>query len=232
VPVAEAAPRWRVDLHVHSCYSPDSLSDPAALIARARAAGLDRVAITDHNQIAGALAARQLAPDLVIVGEEITLDGGGELIAYFVKERVPAGLSAAEAIAELRRQGAAISVSHPVDRFRDSALGEKMVRAIAGDLDALEVRNARCLSMTDNFRAESLARELNLAPTAGSDAHWVRELGAASIIVPPFADSEEAFLSSLRQGEVEGRASGIFVRLATTYAKWHKKRVAGMITAG
>jgi len=59
------------------------------LIARAREIGLNRIAVTDHNTIEGALEAHRLAPDLVLVGEEIVTETGGELIAYFVQEAVP-----------------------------------------------------------------------------------------------------------------------------------------------
>ena len=83
---------WRVDLHMHTWVSPDSRPIPRRLIERAREIGLNRIAVTDHNTIEGALEAHRLAPDLVIVGEEIDTETGGELIAYFVQEAVPPDL--------------------------------------------------------------------------------------------------------------------------------------------
>ena len=74
---------WKVDLHSHTIYSRDCLTPVAALIERARALGLDKIAVTEHNNLDGALAAKKLAPDLVIVGEEIKTTHG-EIIAYFV----------------------------------------------------------------------------------------------------------------------------------------------------
>ena len=86
----------RVEFHCHSIASEDSLSRPEDLIRTCRKKGIDRLVITDHNTIAGALAARELAPDLVIVGEEI-LTEEGEFLAAFVEEEVPPGLPVMEA---------------------------------------------------------------------------------------------------------------------------------------
>ncbi len=103
---------WKVDLHSHTIYSKDCLTRAADLITRARAVGLDKIAVTEHNRLDGALAAKKLAPDLVIVGEEI-MTTHGEIIAYFVSEVVPRGLSPQETIRRLRDQGAVISIPHP-----------------------------------------------------------------------------------------------------------------------
>jgi predicted metal-dependent phosphoesterase TrpH len=215
---------WRSDLHLHTRFSRDSVTEPAALIARARKLGLNRIAVTDHNTIAGALAAREIAPDLVIIGEEIVLEGGGELIAYYVQEWVPPRLPVDEALRRLREQGAVISVSHPLDRLRKSALGEPRTLAIMDRLDALEVFNARCLLGGDNRRAAELAASYGKAITAGSDGHTLREVGAGYLLLPPFEDTAEAFLASLRRARAGGRLTGIWPHFASTYAKRVKKR--------
>lgn len=211
---------WKVDLHTHTSASYDSKTDPAALIARAREVGLDRVAITDHNTLDGALIARGLAPDLVIVGEEIETETGGELIAYFVREAVPGGLSLAETIRRLRAQGAVISVSHPLDRLRTTALGERLTRENIAQVDALEVFNARCLRSGDNQRAARLAAEHGKLVTAGSDAHTLGELGRGYLLMPPFADDPDSFRASLLHAQVGGRLSGIWPHFASTFAKF------------
>jgi predicted metal-dependent phosphoesterase TrpH len=216
-------PQWRVDLHTHTCFSSDSTTAPADLIARGRAVGLDRVAVTDHDTIEGALVARRLAPDFIIVGEEIRTATGGELIAYFVRERVPPGLSLAETIGRLREQGAVISVSHPVDRLRDSPLGERLTLQIIAQVDALEVFNARCLLAADNHRAAGLAARYGKAITAGSDAHTLAEVGRGYLSLPPFEHTPEAFLASLRQATAGGRLSGIWPHFASTWAKLRKR---------
>lgn len=215
---------WRVDLHMHTWASPDSRTDPAALVERAREAGLNRIAVTDHNTLEGALAAQQLAPDLVIVGEEIATETGGELIAYFVRELVPQGLPLAEALRRLHAQGAVISVSHPVDRLRGSALGEQATLAVIDQVDALETFNARCLLAADNRRAAELAARHHKLATAGSDAHTLAEVGAGYVSLPPFKNTPEAFRASLARGKPGGRLTGPLPHFASTFAKLAKPR--------
>lgn len=211
-----------MDLHTHTWASPDCQTPPASLIERAREAGLQRLAVTDHNTISGALEAQALAPEFVIIGEEIETDSGGELIAYFVTKPVPAGLSVEEALRRLRQQGAVISVSHPLDRLRGSAMGARHTQEIIADVDALEGFNARCLLGVDNRRAQTLAAEHGKMLTAGSDAHTLAEVGAGFVTLPPFKASAESFLASLKRGHVGGRLSGIGPHFASTWAKIRK----------
>ncbi len=112
-----------VEFHCHTNASKDSLTQPADLIAAARHKGIDRLIITDHNTIAGARAAQVLEPELIIIGEEI-MTTRGEILASFVTEEIPAGITPQEAIRRLKDQGAFISVSHPFDKFRSGAWEE------------------------------------------------------------------------------------------------------------
>ena len=153
-----------------------ALRGPEDAIARARSIGLDKLAITEHNNLAGALRAKELAPDLIIVGEEI-MTTHGELIAYFVQEEGPRDLSPQETVRRLREQGAVISIPHPLDSLRNSAMGMANVLKVNDQVDALEVRNARCVRPQDNLAALALAQERGLLTTAGSDAHIPFELG-------------------------------------------------------
>ena len=97
------------ELHCHTVYSMDSSNRVDVLIRAARERGIQRLAITDHNTIEGAQRAKELAPDLVVVGEEV-LTERGELIAYYVKEEVSKGLSVNETLRRLKAQGAFISI--------------------------------------------------------------------------------------------------------------------------
>ncbi len=217
---------WRVELHCHSRYSFDSLTSPEAIVAACQERGIDRIAITEHNNIAGALAVQQLAPELVIVGEEIKT-GEGEVIAWFVCEEVPRGLSLAETIARLKDQGAVIGVPHPLDSLRGgSALGLEATLRIIDQVDAIEVLNARCVRAFDNTAARKLAREHGKLMTAGSDAHSAGEIGTATVLMPPFHDAE-SFRASLARGTIEGGRSSQVVRFYSTYAKLYKRLFAG-----
>ena len=194
---------------------------PEQFVAACRRKGIDRVAITDHNAIAGALAAQQIAPDLVIVGEEIKTDCG-EITAYYLKELVPPGLPVREAIARVRAQGGVVGVSHPCDRYRREAMGADRLLPIIDLVDALEVFNARCLAPGDNDCARSMAEQHGKLMFAGSDAHTALELGRATVRMPPF-DSPESFKVSLRQAHLQARLSSPLVHFASTYAKLVKR---------
>ncbi len=213
--------RWNVDLHSHTLWSKDCLTSFETIIRLCEQRGIHRIAITDHNTADSALKIHALAPELVIPGEEI-MTPQGEILAYFVQESVPAGLSPEETIRRLRDQGAIISVSHPFDRLRKGAWQEADLLRIADQVDAIEVFNARCLFRQDNVRAMDFARQRGLPGTAGSDAHTPPEYGRASLQMQPF-NSPSEFLDALRCAQVVERLSPWFVHVGSKAAKWSKK---------
>lgn len=211
-----ANPHWKIDFHCHSRYSADSRSELKALIRRAKEIGLDRLVLTDHNTIRGALAAREMESDYVIVGEEI-LTTRGELLAFFVEKEIPRGLQPEEAIARLREQGAFVSVSHPFDLQRH---GWRMndLEAVAPLVDAVEVFNARSILHKTNEQAARFAQERNLLGTAGSDAHLLGELGRTVMQIAPFTSAEE-LRAALPCAIIQAKYSSIFVHFGSTLAK-------------
>lgn len=211
----------KVDFHIHTCYSQDSLTSLEDVINAARSRGLDRVAITDHNRLEGALRLREMAPELAIVGEEV-LTTEGELICYFLEEEVPAGLSPEEAIARVRDQGGIVGIPHPMDQVRRETMVSGALARIRGQLDCVEVFNARCLLPTDNRRAAVWAAEMGLPGTAGSDAHHPSEIGRAYVEMPPF-NGREDFLEKLAQGRIQGRLSPLWVHLLSTWARMRQR---------
>lgn len=215
---------WKVDLHTHTIYSKDCLTQTIKLVEQARRVGLQKIAVTEHNRLDGALVAKAMAPDLIIVGEEIKTTHG-EIIAYFVKEEVPRGLSPQETIARLREQGAVISIPHPLDSVRSSAMRLANVLTVIDQVDALEVLNARCVLERDNLAAAALAQEHGKLLTAGSDAHTPAELGRCYLEMPPFEDTGASFLAALALAKVGGVISPFWPHFASTYAKWRKRFV-------
>lgn len=212
---------WNVDLHSHTLWSKDCLTPFETIIRKCEQRGVDRIAITDHNTAEGALAFQKIAPNLVIVGEEI-MTPQGEILAYFVQESVPAGLSPEETIRRLRDQGAVISVSHPFDRYRKGAWREEDLSRIMGLVDAIEVFNARCVRPEDNQLAAAFAQRHGLIGTAGSDAHTPVEYGRAMTRLQPFHDAE-SFRQALQTAQYVERLSPFYVHFGSTYAKWMKK---------
>ena len=215
------AERWLVEMHSHTCWSKDCVVSFDAIIRRCEKLGISRIAITDHNTADGALAMQKLAPDLVIVGEEI-MTTQGELLGYFMHESIPAGLSPEETIKRLREQGAAISVSHPFDRLRKGAWLEADLRRIMHLVDAIEVFNARCIFPQDNAKAIAFAQENQLLGTIGSDAHSRVEYARALAQMQPFEGPAD-FLVSLKQADFVRRYSSVLVHAYSKTAKWSKK---------
>lgn len=213
----------RVEFHCHTIFSNDSLTTAERLVDTCHRKGLGRVVVTDHNTITGALAAYALDPELVIVGEEI-MTTRGEILAAYVTEAIPRGLSPQETIRRLRDQAAFISVSHPFDSWRSGAWKLEDLLEIAPLVDAIEIFNARCLLAEDNRRAMEFARQHNLPGTAGSDAHAAFELGAATLLLPQFAGPAE-LRKVVGQGIVQGRLSPFWVHFVSHYARLRKKVV-------
>ena len=211
----------RVEFHCHTTYSKDSLTDPKELVLACQRKKIDRVIITDHNSIAGALLAQKIDPQRVIVGEEI-MTTQGELLASFVNEEIPAGLPPLKAIELLRAQEAFISVSHPFDRWRDGHWKEADLLEIVPLVDAIETFNARCMLHRFNDQAHNFAHLHNLPGTAGSDAHALYEVGKAVVLLPDFADAQELKMI-IRQGLQETSLSSPLVHLSSRYASWSKK---------
>ena len=212
---------YRTEFHCHTIYSKDSLVTPAQLVKTCHRKKIDKVVITDHNSIQGAVAAWKIAPELVIIGEEIMTTKGEILGAYLIEE-IPAGLSPLETIKRLRAQGAFISIAHPFDTTRHGHWQEEDLFEILPLVDAIETFNARCLLPSMNEKAANFAARFQLPATVGSDAHSLFELGRATLTLPKFNSAHE-LRAVIRQGQPQTHRSGIPARFASRYAVFHKK---------
>jgi len=146
----------RADLHNHTYFSPDSILSPEQVVERVHRAGLDCIAITDHNTVRGGLAVREIADGFqVIVGEEVrTADG--EVLGLFLEEDIPRGLPARETIALIKAQGGIVGVPHPFDHLR-SALNEAEMEALIAEIDFIEALNSRIVFAVHNKLALEFA---------------------------------------------------------------------------
>ena len=210
-----------VEFHSHTNASHDSLTRPADLIAAARLKRVDRLVITDHNTIAGALAAQALDPELVIVGEEI-MTTRGEILAAFVTEEIPAGLTPQEALRRLKDQGAFISVSHPFDKLRSGGWMEADLLNILPQVDAIEVYNSRCMFPRFNKAAKRFAERHNIPGTVGSDAHAAFEVGRSLLVLEQFEGADE-MRKVIRRGIPQVKWSPPWFHLTSRYAVIQKK---------
>lgn len=211
----------KLEFHCHTNASKDSLTRPEDLVRAARKKGLDRLVITDHNSIAGAVAAQRLDPELVIVGEEI-MTTRGEILAAYVTEEIPAGLTPLETIRILREQGAFISVSHPFDAWRKGGWKEADLLEIIPHVDAIEIFNSRCMDPRFNQRAMAFAEKHNLPGTVGSDAHAIFEVGKSVVWLDPF-QGPDGMREVIWQAKYQMKLSPWWVHFVSTYAKRKKK---------
>jgi glycosyltransferase involved in cell wall biosynthesis len=190
-----------VDLHMHTDHSYDCATPVEVLLATAKARGLGAIAVTDHNEISGALEAQAKAEGIkVIVGEEVKTAHQGEVIGLFIREKIPRGLTLEETIAEIKRQGGLVYVPHPFDRMHSVPDYEHLV-ANLDDIDAIEVFNPRVAISEFNEEAVRFAAKYRIVAGAGSDAHVTAGLGSVRIRMPDF-DGPEEFLESLRLADI------------------------------
>ena len=193
------APSARVDLHCHTSASFDGVSDPAALVARAAERGLTHVAITDHDTLDGAFRARDAAPAgiTVLIGCEVHTREG-DLVLVFLEQPIGRGLSARDAIAAGREQGAVIGIPHPYDHARRSLLLQPANEELVGLVDWVESRNARVTRQAANERAAALAARLAVPGIGVSDAHALIEVGRTYTAMSGDPATAASLLAALR----------------------------------
>jgi predicted metal-dependent phosphoesterase TrpH len=197
-------PLIEVDLHMHTDHSPDCATPVEVLLETARDRGLGAIAITDHNEVSGALEARRIAERMgdikVIVAEEVKTAEQGEVIGLFLEEKIPKGLTMAETIAAIRAQGGLVYVPHPFDRFHSVPDYEHLLD-IVEEIDILEVFNPRVALTAFNEEAERFARKYRIVPGAGSDSHVAQGLGSVRVRIHDF-DGPAEFLEAMRDADI------------------------------
>jgi predicted metal-dependent phosphoesterase TrpH len=207
-------PLLDVDLHMHTDHSGDCATPVEVLLATAHEQGLGAIAVTDHNEISGALEASRQAEGLgsnppvkVIVAEEIKTAEQGEVIGLFIKEKIPRGLSLRETVAEIHDQGGLVYVPHPFDRMHSVPDYEHLL-PIIDEVDAIEVFNPRVAIGAFNDEAARFAAKYRIPAGAGSDSHVAQGLGSVRNRMHDF-DGPAEFLQSLRDAEIITRPSSL-----------------------
>lgn len=232
-------PAGRADLHVHTHHS-DGQDSPGQILEWAARIGLDVIAITDHDAIDGALIAAELArqhdgaPE-VVVGEEVS-SRDGHVLALFISQLVPPGLSAEETVSAIHAQGGLAVAAHPYWRTtmldRDGRLYGLGDRIADVKVDAVEVLNGGFTpSMIGaNRRASWVAEALGRTPVGGSDAHVRHAIGWAHT---RFAGTSASDLRhSIETGQTQAGRSRINPIGLRRYATWSIGRLRLQAQAG
>ncbi|MDP9467482.1 MAG: PHP domain-containing protein [Chloroflexota bacterium] len=217
------------DFHVHTRFSRDSLLSEDRFVRLALERGLTHVAITNHNNVEGAVAARERVTALgledrlhIVLGEEVS-SADGEIVGIYLTETIPAGLPADETADAIHAQGGLVSIPHPYDPFRRSHIREAALLRLAeaGKIDAIEVFNSRVTFARHNEEAAALAARYDIPGIACSDAHSGLEVGMSFNALPAF-DSADELRAALRENEWHGSRSTKLIHLTTRWAVWSK----------
>lgn len=202
----------KVDFHVHTRYSPDSVIDYPSLVEGCRAAGLDAVAIMDHDVIEGAFDfARRSAEATsrgewaprIIVGEEVRTSGG-EICGLFLSEWLPKGRHPMETMEAIRAQGGLVYIPHPFDLLKFKRLKARDLESCSEVIDVLEEFNGKPRLPLANVLAGRFLRDHDFPRAAGSDSHEPTHLGAGHVELDDFEGPAD-LLVKLRGGRVVGR---------------------------
>jgi hypothetical protein len=224
---SDQAPRVFADFHIHMRYSRDSILTEERLIHNAMERGLTHIAVTNHNNVEGAVAVRDKAAEMgvddrltVILGEEVST-ADGEVVGIFLQRTIPRGLSAEETADEIHAQGGLVSIPHPFDPFRRHHISEVPLTRLAeaGKIDAVEVFNSRVTFQRHNLAAAEFAARYGLPGISASDSHAGYEVAMSFNILPPFADAAQ-LKAVLPDVEWHGSRSSFLVHLSTRWAVW------------
>jgi predicted metal-dependent phosphoesterase TrpH len=207
----------KVDMHIHTSCSPDSLILIDNLLESCDYKGIDCVAVTDHDTAEGALRLHEIAPSRIIVGEEIHTTSG-EIIGLFLKETIRPWLSTMETIERIKDQGGLVFLPHPFDSLRGAVLDKHIRNEIYESIDIVEVYNSRNVFPWTNWKAAKFAAEKGILGGAGSDAHSRFELGRAHVVIEPF-DSADDFLLKLANAEIRGRKTPVILNFVSKIYK-------------
>jgi glycosyltransferase involved in cell wall biosynthesis len=213
-----------VDLHMHTDHSPDCATPVETLLETAADVGLGAIAITDHNEISGAIEARDKAnwQVKVIVAEEVKTADQGEVIGLFIEDKIERGMTLQETIAEIRRQGGLVYVPHPFDRMHSVPDYEHLLDVVE-DIDAMEVFNPRVAISAFNEEAARFAAKYRIVAGAGSDSHVAQGLGSVKIRMRDF-DGPEEFLESLRDADIVRKRQSLLYVQALKFLQTRSKR--------
>ena len=191
----------KIDLHMHTHYSPDATTTLKQVAQFAKKRGLDGVAITDHDTVQGALRLARQRRLLVIPGMEIETPKG-HVLALNIKKPIGKPLDTklilSEVIGNIHEAGGTAVMAHPASMLK-SGLGNKILSET--DLDAVEVVNSAAFPFfVSTYLSRRLAHQLKLPQTAGSDSHHPQEIGKAYTLVDSDSNVDDV-IEAIRKGK-------------------------------
>jgi predicted metal-dependent phosphoesterase TrpH len=238
------APMGTADLHLHTLAS-DGTAGVVEILEHVEAnTDLDLIAITDHDRIDAAVAARAIARERglraeVILGQEVS-SLGGHVLALFVEERIRPLRTLSATIAEIHDAGGIAIPAHPLVPYPLCAQGW-VLRGLLDRSDerfhpdAIETFNPTMLGRPWHAKVVRFADENGLAAVGNSDAHALGAIGAGWTEFPgrTAADLRAAIAAreTVFHGSFHGTSGQVrtFGRQLAKYGRDAKAGAAGRI---
>lgn len=211
----------KADLHVHTTYSSDSIISPRDLVFFAKKRGLNAVAVTDHNQVAGALKIAKETDFLIIPGTEVS-SADGHILGLNVHEVIPKGFGAEETVDRIHAAGGVAIACHPYAFFKGS-----VGKSVSAKFDAIEVINASAMPFKRSVtKAREAAKNFGLSQVAGTDAHYGPQIGYAYTVIDA-ESSVEAVAKAIVKGlcQPQGEPVPLILKLAKQF-QFVKRKIA------
>ena len=195
----------------------------SSVLQRCQDSGLGLVAITDHNNIRGALEARERGGIPVIVGEEIN-SSKGDVIGLFLEEDIPPQLTPLETVKRVKDQGGLVGIPHPFDCIRPTAMGLQSLTEVLPWVDFLEGYNAHTMLARDNRKGMEFAAQHSVPTVSCSDSHSALELGRTYTEVPSteLEWTPEGLMRAIRNGRCVGQRPSPWLLMTPAFAKIRK----------
>ena len=214
----------KLETHVHTKYSKDSLLCFWPLYLKCLVLKIEYIAITEHNNVYGGIEFRKFCEKHgnkvhVIVGEEI-LTNAGEIIGLYLKENIEHGLSPKETINEILKQGGIVYVPHPFDTNRQrTVLLEKEIEKNREYIDCIEIHNGRNMSSIYDIEQKKIAIKYGITAVIGSDAHTWIEIGRNYMKVDKAPITPGDFKNVVLKAEFKSKRSNMIVHQITKIVK-------------
>ncbi|MDP7080132.1 MAG: CehA/McbA family metallohydrolase [Candidatus Undinarchaeales archaeon] len=221
------------DLHSHTQYS-DGLRSPETMVRTAYELGLSGIAITDHDSTDSyerACAEAAKYDDFMIIPASEVSSGAGHVLAYGIREELPAGLPLTETTERIHAQGGVAVAAHPYSAnlgTQDPFDLDNIEEAELALLDGIEVYNSSVLFPGNaNELASALADKYQLARLGGSDAHYAWSLGTGLTVMPE-THTVDGFLQNIRDRKSEGHKPAVNDRFGTKVHRYLDYFVGGI----
>lgn len=219
----------KTEFHVHTRISKDSFLGKYLLLFMCKIHQIKCIAISDHNEIKGALKYKSFLERFnikVIVSEEI-LTCDGEIIGMFLNKKIEAGKTAKETVNEIKEQNGIVYIPHPYDKKRENTVIKKeALEEIIDDVELIEAYNGRNVSEEFEKKQKNIVKKYDKTPVVGSDAHCFFEIGRNYMYMDN-AISRNEIVNSIRNGLIYKKKCIKFAHKWTKIVKMFKMIFGG-----